>query len=73
MLCDSIEAASRTLKENSPEVFEAFVEKMVRAKMDDGQLDNCKLTIKELVTIKSVLKDYLGRLYHARIVYPASK
>ncbi len=41
--------------------------------MDDGQLDNCKLTIKELVTIKSVLKDYLGRLYHARIVYPASK
>ena len=73
MLCDSIEAASRTLKDNSPETFDAFVEKMVRAKIDDGQMDETALTLNELVIIKAVLKDYLGRLYHARIVYPASK
>ena len=73
MLCDSIEAASRTLNDNSPETFDAFVEKMVRAKIDDGQMDETTLTLKELMTIKAVLKDYLGRLYHARIVYPASK
>lgn len=73
MLCDSIEAASRTLSDNNPETFDVFVEKMVRAKIDDGQLDDCVLTLKELMTIKAVLKDYLGRLYHARIVYPASK
>ena len=73
MLCDSIEAASRTLDDNSPETFDAFVEKMVRAKIDDGQMDETVLTLKELMTIKAVLKDYLGRLYHARIVYPASK
>ena len=73
MLCDSIEAASRTLGDNSPETFDAFVEKMVRAKIDDGQMDETELTLNELVTIKAVLKDYLGRLYHARIVYPASK
>ena len=73
MLCDSIEAASRTLDDNSPETFDAFVEKMVRAKIDDGQMDETVLTLKELMTIKAVLKDYLGRLYHARIVYPESK
>ena len=73
MLCDSIEAASRTLKDNAPETFDAFVEKMFRAKIDDGQLDDTVLTVKELMTIKAVLKDYLGRLYHARVVYPASK
>ena len=46
---------------------------MFRAKIDDGQLDDSVLTLNELMTIKAVLKDYLGRLYHARIVYPASK
>lgn len=73
MLCDSIEAASRTLKDNSPQTFDSFVESMVRSKLEDGQLDDCNLTLKELMTIKAVLKEYLGRLYHARIVYPASK
>ena len=70
MLCDSIEAASRTLKDNKPETFDAFVERMVAAKMDDGQLDECEISLKELETIKSVLKAYLSRLYHDRIVYP---
>ena len=70
MLCDSIEAASRTLKDNKPETFDAFVERMVAAKMDDGQLDECEISLQELETIKSVLKAYLSRLYHDRIVYP---
>ena len=70
MLCDSIEAASRTLKDNKPETFDAFVERMVAAKMDDGQLDECEISLKDLETIKSVLKAYLSRLYHDRIVYP---
>ena len=70
MLCDSIEAASRTLTDNKPETFDAFVERMVQAKMDDGQLDDCEISLKELGTIKSVLKSYLSRLYHDRIVYP---
>lgn len=73
MLCDSIEAASRTLKDNKPETFSAFVEKMVDSKIEDGQFDETILTLKELVTVKAVLKEYLGQLYHARIVYPGNK
>ena len=70
MLCDGIEAASRTLKDNKPETFAAFVEKMVQAKIDDGQLDESELSLKELGTVKTVLKNYLSQLYHDRIAYP---
>ena len=70
MLCDGIEAASRTLKDNKPETFDAFVEKMVQSKIDDGQLDESELSLKELGTVKAVLKDYLSQLYHDRIAYP---
>lgn len=73
MICDSIEAASRTLKDNKPETFDSFVENMVSAKLNDGQFDDNALSIKELVTIKSVLKEYLGQLYHTRVVYPGQK
>ena len=70
MLCDTIEAASRTLKDNSPETFDAFVEKMVQAKIDDGQLSDSEVSLKDLGTVKAVLKSYLSRLYHDRIAYP---
>ena len=70
MLCDSIEAASRTLKDNSPETFDQFVDKMVQAKIDDGQLDESAISLKDLGTVKAVLKSYLSQLYHDRIVYP---
>ncbi len=70
MLCDTIEAASRTLKDNKPETFDAFVEKMVQLKIDDGQLDESEVSLKDLGTVKAVLKSYLSRLYHDRIAYP---
>ena len=73
MLCDGIEAASRTLKDNKPETFAAFVERMVQSKIDDGQLDESDLSLKELGTVKAVLKDYLSQLYHDRIAYPKRK
>jgi membrane-associated HD superfamily phosphohydrolase len=70
MLCDSIEAASRTLKEFTPDAFDAFVERIVEGKMKDGQLDQAEISIRELEKVKSVLKAYLGQLYHERIEYP---
>lgn len=73
MLCDSIEAASRTLKSNSPETFDTFVENMVAAKMKDGQLQDADISLKDLGTVKSTLKTYLSQLYHERIVYPKRK
>ena len=60
MLCDTLEAASRTLKDNSPERFDNFVEKVVAGKTAEGQLDEADISLKELNTIKSVLKNLSG-------------
>ena len=73
MLCDSIEAASRTLKASTPEDYSKFVEKMVAAKMDEGQFDDSSISIRELNTVKESLKSYLAQLYHERVVYPKMK
>ena len=73
MICDTLEAASRTLKDNKPETFDAFVEKMISIKMDDGQLEHSEITLKELNTIKALLKSYLAQVYHDRVVYPDRK
>lgn len=70
MLCDTIEAASRTLKDNSPETFDKFVESIVAGKMSSGQLSEADITLKELEQIKAKLKSYLAQLYHDRIAYP---
>ena len=70
MICDTIEAASRTLKDNTPETFDKFVENIVASKINAGQLDNADISLKDLSRIKSVLKSYLGQIYHDRIAYP---
>jgi putative nucleotidyltransferase with HDIG domain len=73
MLCDSLEAASRTLKDNKPETFDKFVEDMVASKSRDGQFEEADITLKELNILKSELKSYLSQLYHDRIAYPKRK
>lgn len=70
MLCDSIEAASRTLKEYTPESFDAFVERIVAGKLESGQFENSDISIKELGIIKESIKSYLAQMYHGRIEYP---
>ena len=73
MLCDSIEAASRTLTEYTPEAFSAFVEKIVKDKMDQGQFRNAEISIKELTELKESIKSYLAQMHHGRVVYPATR
>ncbi len=70
MLCDSMEAASRTLKDNSQEAYSAFVESMVADKMSAGQFEDAQISIRELGIVKNVLKSYLAQLYHERVAYP---
>ena len=70
MLCDSVEAASRTLKDNTPESFSELVDKIVQGKISLGQLDEAIITIKQLNTVKEVLKGYLLQIYHERVAYP---
>ena len=73
MVCDTIEAASRSLKEFTPEAFDKFVEEMVSAKEKAGQLDDADISIHELNVMKSVLKQYLQQIYHGRVAYPKRK
>ena len=73
MLCDSIEAASRSLKDYTPEAFDAFVEGIVAGKMEEGQFEEAEISVKELGIVKSALKTYLAQMYHGRIEYPKRK
>ena len=70
MLCDSVEAASRTLREYTPEAFSEFVERIVDGKMEEGQFEQADISISELGTVKETLKQYLSQIHHERIVYP---
>ena len=73
MLCDSVEAASRTLKDYSKDSFNAFVERIVDGKMEAGQLSEAEISVKELDLVRQALKDYLAQMYHERIAYPKKK
>ena len=73
MLCDSVEAASRTLKENTPEAYSELVENIYSLKLSQGQLEQANISIKEINAIKKELKTYLAQMYHERVVYPKRK
>ncbi len=73
MICDTLEAASRTLKDNSAATFSVFVENIVASKMKIGQFDEADISIKDLNTVKETLKAYLSQIYHERVVYPQRK
>jgi membrane-associated HD superfamily phosphohydrolase len=70
MMCDSVEAASKSIKEPTAQAFDNLVEKIVNKQMEDGQFMNADITFKELQTIKKVLKKKLKNIYHLRIEYP---
>lgn len=70
MMCDSVEAASKSVKEPTAQAFDILVEKVVNKQMEDGQFMNADITFKELQTIKKVLKKKLKNIYHLRIEYP---
>jgi len=70
MICDSVEAASRSLKEPTAQVLDDLVEKIVTKQLEGGQFMNADITFKELLTIKKVLKKKLKNIYHLRIEYP---
>ncbi len=70
MMCDAVEAASKSLKEPSTQLIDDLVEKVVTGQMENGQFMNADVTFKELQTIKKVLKKKLKNIYHLRIEYP---
>jgi hypothetical protein len=70
MMCDSVEAASKSLKEPTSTKIDNFVENILSKQMEDGQFLNANITFKEIQAIKKVLKRKLANIYHLRIEYP---
>jgi hypothetical protein len=68
-LADSVESASRTLKKPTPARIRAMVEDLVRARIHDGQLDECPLTLQELAIVKESFAATLRSMLHSRIDY----
>jgi len=70
MMCDSVEAASKSLKEPTSTKIDAFVENIINKQIDEGQFLNANITFKEIQSIKKILKSKLANIYHLRIEYP---
>lgn len=73
MICDTVEAASRSLKDYSPESISELVERLVDAKVADGQLSDADISLKQINIIKAEIKTYLQQMYHSRVAYPKRK
>jgi len=73
MLADSIEAATRTITNITPETIEKVIREVIREKLSDGQLENSKLTLEELEKIAQSFIKTIIELRHPRIPYPRLK
>jgi putative nucleotidyltransferase with HDIG domain len=70
MLADSVEAAARTLVEPTRDQIEELVDRIVRAKIEDGQLDESPLTFDDLRVIRESFVSTLHGMFHQRLKYP---
>lgn len=72
-ICDSVEAAVRSLKEPTKEKIDEIVSSIINDRLMDGQFDECLLTIKDLKNIRLVICDTLKGIFHSRIQYPVKE
>lgn len=70
MLADSVEASARSLRNYDALSIDDLVERIFKYKMDENQLINSDLTLKELTLLKRIFKKKLMNMYHVRIEYP---
>ncbi len=70
MMCDSVEAASKSLKSPNTNLIDEFVEKIINKQIEDDQFENANITFKDIQLIKKILKAKLNNIFHLRIEYP---
>ncbi|GBF37999.1 HD family phosphohydrolase [Leptospira johnsonii] len=70
MIADSLEAASRSLEEVTPESLDILITKIVNSKLAENQLDECGLTLGDLEVVKFSFKEVLLSSLHSRPKYP---
>lgn len=72
MLADGVEAATRSITEPTPAKVRAMVKKVFSLVQDDGQLDECDLSLKDLAQIGESFEQVLLAIHHRRVAYPAT-
>jgi len=70
MMADSVEAASKSLKNPTFMIIDEFVEKIIGGQMSANQFLNANITFREIETIKKIFKQKLTNIYHLRVEYP---
>jgi putative nucleotidyltransferase with HDIG domain len=70
MIADSVEAASKSIKNPTSFKIDSLVNKIIEGQVDSGQFLNANITFKQIETIKAVIKKKLASIYHLRIEYP---
>jgi hypothetical protein len=70
MLADTIEAAVRTIEDPNPQRLEQTIDELVKKRFEEGELEECPLTLKDLMRIKSAFLGVLVGIYHTRVKYP---
>ncbi|MFC4618031.1 HD family phosphohydrolase [Camelliibacillus cellulosilyticus] len=69
-IADSVEAAVRSMTNPTKEKIEALVQNIINDRLEDGQFDECDITMKELHQVKESLCETLNGVFHSRIEYP---
>ncbi len=72
MIADAVESASRTLKDHSQEELDALINKIIKDRLDDNQLSESPLTLKDIKVIAATLSRVLRSVFHKRIKYQES-
>ncbi|NLX71351.1 MAG: HDIG domain-containing protein [Clostridiales bacterium] len=70
MLADTVEAAVRSLPEPTSEKIDELIRRLIKEKLEDGQLDECRLTLKDLDSIATAFKNVICGIFHERVEYP---
>ena len=70
MIADTVEAAVRSLSEPTPDKIEALIRKLIGEKLEDGQFDECPITLSDLDTIAKAFTAVVTGIFHERIEYP---
>ena len=70
MICDAVEAASRSLKDYSPESISSLVDRIIDGKSSSGQFMDADISLRDIATVKEVIKAYIQQMYHSRVAYP---
>lgn len=70
MMADSVEAASRSLKDFTPEAIGNLVDRIIDSQIADGLLKEAPISFRDVETVKETFKKRLSTIYHSRVVYP---